>query len=126
MKIETCKFNEIENIFISKVNGMDYIVYELSQILMGNSLTLIDVDELIEAHFFNENCYIHVYDKQGNFHMTITTEFDDNYINEIQFLRGKKYKKILCRKYYSYDSFGQVKIDLTRPIKLMQGDEANV
>ena len=111
------KWNANDAEFRKKIQGKDYIILKLSEYLVGkdaDEALLEDADEIMEAHFFNEEEWIHIYEYDGEFWMNVIKDNGAEYKNVEFILRSSQ--TLVCRKPIAYDNYGQAYFEYMRPV----------
>lgn len=111
-----------------EIQGKDYIILKLSEYLTGHQADislLAEPEEIMEAHFFDEESWIHIYEYDGELwvnwvHDEDESQKEDNgYIEERQSLRTSQ--TLVCRKTIEYDDYGQAYFASMRPVRICDG-----
>lgn len=109
---------------LDRIEGKDYIIYGLSELLMGKHAerTMLDrPEELYEARFFNEKEEIHLFEFDGCMKVSLANDEGEEIITEIQFQRNEKFPQIEIKKYIKYDEYNQAYVYHMRPSRLIGG-----
>ena len=118
--IKNLTFREAQD----RIEGKDYIIYGLSELLMGKQAgrTLLDKpEELYEARFFDEQEEIHLFDFDGSMKVSLTDDEGEEIITEIQCQRNGEFPQIEIKKYIRYDEYNQAYVYHMRPSRLIGG-----
>lgn len=110
--------------------GMEYaIVYNFDKVITDHIFNVkIDYDNIIEAIFFNDDAEIRVFGEDDITGTIFKEHKDSKYIDGFYRLyprygegkEGKTYaKKLLIKKYISYDDDNQAYISYLKPCKLI-------
>lgn len=126
MRKERVVFLENRAECLEKIRGKDYIIYFLSEVRMGKNADpsiLEQVEELLEAHFFDSREYLHLFPCDEIFYMVsfVDEPEKDDTIEERQLMRNREIREICCRKYIEYDRFGQAYVKMIRPVEFLNG-----
>lgn len=101
------------------IAGKSYMIYLLSELKMGKNADLsllIPEEEILEAHFFDQREYIHLFELDDKLQAAVfKDDSGEDYISEIHILQNSKFRTLECRKYVSYDEYGQAYIEMVRP-----------
>ena len=101
------------------IAGKSYMIYLLSELKMGKNADLsllIPEEEILEAHFFDQREYIHLFELDDKLQAAVfRDDLGEDYISEIHVLQNSKFRTLECRKYVSYDEYGQAYIEMVRP-----------
>lgn len=101
------------------IAGKSYMIYLLSELKMGKNADLsllIPEEEILEAHFFDQREYIHLFELDDKLQAAVfKDDSGEDYISEIHVLQNSKFRTLECRKYVSYDEYGQAYIEMVRP-----------
>ncbi len=105
-----------------EIQGKDYIILKLSEYLTGHQADerlLAEPEEIMEAHFFDEDSWIHIYEYDGELWVNRVRDDKKPYINEEQSLRTSQ--MLVCRKTIEYDKYGQAYFSSMRPVQIVDG-----
>ena len=98
--IVSCRLEELEPGEIEKkITSMDYMVQRLSSFDMGKNAQpelLKETDEILEAHFFREETYIHLYEYDGEMWMAEMREAEKDNMYALKTDSAAAYKKELA------------------------------
>ena len=123
MRKQKLLFKEEQEKLGEWIRGKDYIAYFLSELRIGKNAddTIFSPqEELLEAHYFDDTEYVHVFQYKEEFcAVCFTDEQKEDCISEVHFLRNRDFAKVECRKYISYDEYGQAYIEMIRPVQLI-------
>lgn len=118
--------------FLNKYNLKQCIVYNYDSLEFGNVENIkLDIDNIMEARFFNNSCELSLYRSDDEFKGVFIkgTEETENVIQEDRFIdyRGRvingDFIKIRVNKYIDYDEDGQAFISYIKPCKFIGGDK---
>ena len=119
MKKDTLNFLNNKEQIGELIAGKSYIIYFLSELKMGKNADLsllIPEEEILEAHFFDQREYIHLFELDDKLQAAVFKDGSgEDYISEIHVLQNSKFRALECRKYVSYDEYGQAYIEMVRP-----------
>ncbi|HEY8421761.1 MAG TPA: hypothetical protein VIL05_08490 [Thermoclostridium sp.] len=102
-----------------------YIIYYFDRLEFGegNKANDLDIENINEAFFFNENMCLHVYREDGVKGILYIYENSDEVISEEQIAKkGKEFKalkSLLVNKFINYDEDRQAYIERVLPSKLI-------
>lgn len=129
---EAIKWDGSAERIAEEIQGKDYIILKLSEYLTGHQADvslLAEPEEIMEAHFFDEESWIHIYEYDGELWMNrvhdeaVSNQEDNDYIEERQSLRTKSMAQTLvCRKNIAYDDYGQAYFASMRPVRICDGN----
>lgn len=116
---------------VEEIQGKDYIILKLSEYLTGHQADerlLAEPEEIMEAHFFDENSWIHIYEYDGGLWVNrvhdedVSNKEDKDYVDERQSLRtARTAQTLVCRKTIAYDDYGQAYFSSMRPVQIVDG-----
>lgn len=116
---------------ILKELGLDYcIIYNFDGVITDYTSNVdLDIDNIIEARFFNDKKEIRIFNYEGNITGTIFREGEDSNKIEREYLLYPRYKeierkekyasKLKVKEYIDYDEDNQAYIDYVKPSKLV-------
>lgn len=108
-----------------RIKGKDYIILKLSEYVVGKDADvslLGEPEEIMEAHFFDEHSWIHIYEYDGELWINEVPDNGEEGLEERQSLRTSQ--TLICRKTIAYDDYGQAYFSGMRPLKLVERDSA--
>lgn len=86
---------------------------------MDIDVLLADINDCMDAHFFDEEGDLHIFDLQGEKRAVYTFEENDaETIEEYQLIKDEGIKTLGILKAVNYDEYGQMYVAYTRPFKL--------
>lgn len=100
-----------------------YIMQKSSSFSYGKkmdiNLLMADMEDCLDAHFFDEKGDLHIFDFQGEKRAVYTFEEDGSEtIEEYQMIKDEGIKTLGILKAVNYDEYGQMYVEYTRPFKL--------
>lgn len=117
----------------SNANNYNYaLVYMMSNLYLTkvNKLQELDYDEILEARFFDEHGELHIFPEFEGYRAVEVESYCEANDKTIHYpildsdicvdTEFKKNTKVTIRKYINFDEDGQVCIDLTRCVKLIE------
>ena len=125
-----CNIEKIDELInkeeLLKLNFKQYIIYNYDSVEYGDLKDAnVDLDNIMEARFFNENSEIVIRREEDKFVGNIVYDNDDenSYIIDEFLIYDKdnksQYTKLKVKKYIDYDEDGQAYIKYVKPVKLV-------
>lgn len=126
MKKDTLNFLNNKEQIGELIAGKSYIIYFLSELKIGSNADLsllIPEKEILEAHFFDQREYIHLFELDDKLQAAVfRDDLGEDYISEVHVLQNSKFRALECRQYAAYDEYGQAYIEMIRPVRFtMEG-----
>lgn len=121
-KIPCKKFTDHRKEIEARIAGKDYIIYFLSEMKTGKDADrslLNPEEEILEAHFFDEREYIHLYPYDETLRAAIFSDTgEEDRIDGSYLLRNRDFSELVYRQYVAYDEYGQAYVERVRPVCL--------